>query len=258
MKSKKVIFASTVLMMLLISLSSIARDYYQIKVYTLENQAQESMVDDYLSDVYLPALHRAGIKTVGVFKPIEEDPAVGKKIFVFIPLKNLGQLETVEDKILKDKEYLKNGQSYLNAKHDNPPYVRIESILLRAFEQQPEFFVPKFETPKSDQIFELRSYQGPTEKLWRKKVHMFNEGGECALFKKLNFNAVFFGEVLSGSAMPNLMYMTSFSNMKSNQEHWDAFRVHPDWSALKDKPEYANVVSHIDKWLCHPTAYSDI
>lgn len=258
MKSKKALFGFILLTILFSSVGAMARDYYQIKVYTLENKAQENMVDAYLKDAYLPTLHRAGIKTVGVFKPVEEDPAVGTKIFVFIPLTNLGQLETIEDKIIKDKEYLKNGQAYLDAKHDNPPFVRIESILLRAFEQQPEFFVPKYDTPKSDQIFELRSYQGPTEKLWRQKVHMFNEGGECALFKKLAFNAVFYGEVLSGSAMPNLMYMTSFSDRKSNKEHWDAFRDHPDWNALKDKTEYANTVSHIDKWLCHPTAYSDI
>ncbi len=258
MKSKKALFVFIFLTILFNSVSVIARDYYQIKVYNLENKAQENMVDAYLKDAYLPALHRAGIKTVGVFKPIEENPAVGTKIFVFIPLKSLGQLETLEDKILKDKEYLMNGQAYLDAKHDNPPFVRIESILLRAFEQQPEFFVPKYDTPKGEQIFELRSYQGPTEKLWHQKVHMFNEGGECALFKKLGFNAIFYGEVLSGSAMPNLMYMTSFADRKSNQEHWDAFRNHPDWNALKDKSEYANTVSHIDKWLCHPTAYSDI
>ena len=258
MKSKKALFGFILLTILFSSVSSMARDFYQIKVYTLENKNQESMVDAYLKDAYLPALHRAGIKTVGVFKPIEEDPAVGTKIFVFIPLKNLGQLETLEDKIFEDKEFLQKGKAYLEAKHDNPPYARIESILLRAFEKQPEFFVPKYDTPRSDQIFELRSYQGPTEKLWRQKVHMFNEGGECALFKKLKFNAVFYGEVLSGSAMPNLMYMTSFSDRNSNKEHWDAFRDHPDWNALKDKPEYANTVSHIDKWLCHPTAYSDI
>lgn len=258
MKSKKTLFGFIVLTILFCSFSSIARDYYQIKIYTLESQAQENLVDEYLRDAYLPALHRAGIKTVGVFKPIKEDPAAGTKIFVFIPLKNLGQVESIEDKILEDKEYLKSGQAYLDAKHDNPPYVRIQSVLLRAFEVQPDFFVPNYETPKSDQIFELRSYQGPTEKLWRRKVHMFNEGGECALFKKLQFNAIFYGEVLSGSDMPNLMYMTSFSDRKSNDEHWEAFRNHPDWKALQDKPEYANTVSHIDKWLCHPSAYSDI
>jgi hypothetical protein len=39
-----------------------ARDYYQIKVYTLKDKAQETAVDSYLKDAYLPALHKAGVK----------------------------------------------------------------------------------------------------------------------------------------------------------------------------------------------------
>jgi hypothetical protein len=41
---------------------------------------------------------------------------------------------------------------------------------------------------------------------------MFNEGGEIELFKRLNFNAVFYASVISGSRMPNLMYMTSYES----------------------------------------------
>ena len=37
-------------------------------------------------------MHRAGIKKVGVFKPIADDPAAGTKVFVFIPLKDLNQI----------------------------------------------------------------------------------------------------------------------------------------------------------------------
>jgi hypothetical protein len=258
MNSKKSIVGIFFLFVFLCSLSLSARDYYQIKVYTIKTKAQEVLVDSYLKDAYIPALHKAGIKKVGVFKPIETDPAVGTKIFVFMPLKELGQIEKIDDKLLKDKQYLAAGADYINAKHDNPPYERIESILLRAFTEMPDFFAPKYDTPKSEQIFELRSYEGATEKIWRKKVHMFNEGGEVEIFKKVGSNAIFYGEVLSGAAMPNLMYMTSYSDMESNKAHWDAFRKHPDWEVLKNKPEYANTVSHIDKWLCHPTEYSDL
>ena len=87
---------------------------------------------------------------------------------------------------------------------------------------------------------------------------MFNEGGEVALFKKLEFNAVFYGEVISGSVMPNLMYMTTFKDMKSHDEHWDAFRNHPDWLKLKEVEKYKHTVSGSTKYLMHPTDYSDI
>jgi hypothetical protein len=234
-----------------------ARDFYQIKVYTVKDADQESRVDTYLKMAYIPAMHRAGIKKVGVFKPIADDPAAGTKVFVFIPLKDLNQLDKIEEKLTNDKELKTEGVDYINAAHDNPPYERIESMLLKAFTAQPEYFAPTFSTPKKDQIFELRSYEGATEKLYKKKVEMFNEGGEAAIFQNLGCNPVFFAEVLSGSKMPNLVYMTAYENMESNKEHWNAFRVAPAWEELKSKEEYANTVSHIDKWLCYPTDYSD-
>ena len=122
----------------------------------------------------------------------------------------------------------------------------------------PRYFVPDHSTPHHEQIYELRSYESATEKLHKRKVEMFNEGGEIALFSKLGFKAVFYGKVISGAHMPNLMYMISFENKQSNKEHWDAFVNHPDWLEMKDLERYANTVSHIDRWLLHPTAYSGI
>ena len=127
-----------------------------------------------------------------------------------------------------------------------------------AFPLQPAFVVPSFTTPHEQRIYELRSYESPTEKLFRQKVKMFNEGGEIALFKKLEFNAAFYAEVLSGSTMPNLMYMTTFSDMASHDAHWSTFGKHPDWVKLKAVPEYLNTVSKAVKVLLHPTAYSEL
>ncbi len=235
-----------------------ARDYYQIKIYTIKSADQETRIDNYLKNAYIPAMHRAGFKTVGVFKPVADDAAAGTKIFVLIPLKKLSDIEKIEEKLSGDKELQSAGTEYINAPHDNPPYERIESILLRAFSDYPETHIPNFDTPTSEQIFELRSYQGPTEKIWKSKVEMFNEGGEVGIFKELNFNPVFFGEVLSGCAMPNLMYMTSFSDIASNKDLWDDFGKHPDWKRISGMEMYQNNVSHIDKWLLHPADYSDI
>jgi hypothetical protein len=258
MNLKNSALSLVVLFSMLFAFTASARDYYQIKVYTIENKAQEAVVDNYLKDAYIPALHRMGIKNIGVFKPIDDDPAAGTKVFVLVPIKDLNQLEKIEDKLLSDQKHVSAGAAYINAAHDNPPYKRMETMLLRAFKDHPKMFVPKYNTPKSEQIFELRSYEGATEKIWRKKVHMFNEGGEVEIFRKVGSNAIFYGEVLAGAAMPNLVYMTSYENMESNKAHWDAFRNHPDWEVLKNKPEYANTVSHIDKWLCYPAEYSDI
>lgn len=86
---------------------------------------------------------------------------------------------------------------------------------------------------------------------------MFNEGGEIPLFKRLQFNAVFYGEVIAGSRMPNLMYITSFENMADRDAHWQAFRDDAQWKELSAKPEYKNNVSRNETILTSPTDYSD-
>lgn len=87
---------------------------------------------------------------------------------------------------------------------------------------------------------------------------MFNQGGEIDIFDKLNFNAVFYGEVLSGSTMPNLIYMTTFPDRKTRDEYWSIFRVDPDWEVLRDVEYYANTVSKNITLFLYPTNYSDI
>jgi len=146
---------------------------------------------------------------------------------------------------------------YLNASYDMPPYQRIESVLLRAFEEMPVMQAPDLDGPRSERIYELRSYESPTEAYYRNKVDMFNAGGEVKLFDRLEFNAVFYGEVISGPRMPNLMYMTTFTDQTSRDAHWKAFGESPEWNEMKAMPKYQNNVSHADITFLYPTEYSD-
>jgi hypothetical protein len=228
-------------------------------VYSIATPAQEKAIDDYLSQALVPALHRAGIKHVGVFKPVESDTVYfGKRIYVLIPYASLDQFEATPGLLLKDKLYLDAGKGYLDAPYDQPPYDRMESILLKAFKDMPVHAVPHHESAVNERVYELRSYEGPTEKIYKNKEHMFNEGGEVTLFKRLSFNAVFYAEVLAGSRRPNLMYMTSFPTMASREEHWKTFVADPEWKKLSSMPEYQHNVSKINIYLLHPTPYSDL
>jgi hypothetical protein len=235
----------------------VKQQYYEIKIYRIADHLQESRVDTYLKDAYLPALHRAGIPTAGVFKPVEADTAFGKLIYVFIPFRTIDQFMQLPELLLNDKVYAEAGKSFADAAYNDPPYVRQESILLKAFINMPQFVAPKLTTPVSERIYELRSYESATEAKAVKKIEMFNQGGEIALFESLEFDAVFFGEVLIGSHKPNLMYMITFSDMKSHDEHWKAFRDSPGWKKLSGMEEYKNTVSKADVYLLHPTSYSD-
>ncbi|MBC8004141.1 MAG: NIPSNAP family protein [Verrucomicrobia bacterium] len=261
-KQTKTLSFSFILMTLLalsFSFSAIAasRDYYQVQVYRLTGKAQEEKIDQYLKNAYLPALHRAGVQKVGVFKPVESDTTSGKRVYIFMSFKSLDHFAKTLEDLEKDKTYQADGKEFLSAPHDKKPFVRKESILLKAFSEAPILKVPTYSTAPSQRIYELRSYEGPTENLFRQKVKMFNEGGEVDLFNRLEFNPIFFAEVISGSTMPNLMYLTTFSDMASHDAHWNTFRNHPEWKKMSAIEEYKNTVSRSVITLLHPTDYSD-
>lgn len=231
--------------------------YYQLKVYHYTSAEQEKMLDDYLEKAFIPAMHQQKIKTVGVFKAIANDTATLKKLYVLIPVRSLDLLEKLPARLAVDQDYQTNGVAYINAIHTAPPYTRMETIILKAFPLAPSLQLPVLKADKNERVYELRSYESATEKIFRNKVKMFNEGGEIAIFKKLNFNAIFYSEVIAGSKMPNLMYMTSFENMADRDAHWKSFGSDPDWKTLSGMPEYKNNVSHIDIMFLRPAAYSD-
>ncbi|WP_027078439.1 NIPSNAP family protein [Maribacter antarcticus] len=233
------------------------KEYYQLKTYTVKNKMQEQLVDTYLEKAFLPTLKRYGLNSVGVFKLHNDAFVKADKIYVFIPFTSLLQFEALEDFLLKDKAHLTDGEPYLQAAHNKAPYERINSVLMRAFTGMPKMIPVKIEGPRAMRVYELRSYESPTEVTYKNKVHMFNQGGEVALFNSLGFNAVFYAEVISGNAMPNLMYMTTFSNMDKRDELWKGFFSSDKWKALKEDDYYKNNMNKADIMLLYPTEYSD-
>ena len=240
----------------LISISSISAVasgyYYQIKIYHFKDQAQEKAVDSYLKDAYLPMLHKMGIKNVGVFKPLATDTA--KRTYVLVPFKNWKDLQDFDSKVISAAGETAN--AYLDAGYKNAPYTRMETIVLTAFATRPMPAVPVLSASKADRVYELRSYESPTEKLHYNKLKMFNSG-ETDLFDRITSNPVFYGSVVAGSHMPNLMYMTAYNSMADRDKHWDAFSDAPEWKALVGQDQYKNNVSRNDIVFLHPTDYSD-
>ncbi|MEZ4810397.1 MAG: NIPSNAP family protein [Allomuricauda sp.] len=233
------------------------REFYQLKVYSFSSENQIAITDEYLQNAYIPAVKKQGIDKVGVFKFRTHEKDTVQKTYVLLPFKSLDQLLELDHNLNADTEYLNAGSAYIDASHDNAPYARIESILLQAFTDMPHMQVPNLEGPRSERIYELRSYESPTEKFYWNKVDMFNAGGEVKLFDRLGFNAVFYGEVVSGSKMPNLMYMTTHADRVTRDKNWEAFVDSPEWKALTAMPEYENNVSHADILFLYPTEYSD-
>jgi hypothetical protein len=257
MKNKK----SAYLFLLLIAFISFnfvhaqssGRYYYQLTIYSLKSASQKEKLHRYLKDAYVPAMHRAGIKQIGIFQPVEDSIL---KVYVFCPYKTWNRIASTQKALDKDKSYLTAGSEYINASFDSVLYDRMEVILLRAFEGMPSPAAPQLSSPKEERVYELRSYEGPTEKYYRNKVQMFNNG-EIELFKKLGFNALFYGEVLFGSRMPNLMYMTCHANKAARDENWKIFSADPLWKKMSTAPEYQHNVSKNTITFLRPSNYSD-
>ena len=234
-----------------------AREFYQLTVYHFKNAEQEKVLDNYFQDALLPALHRLKINNAGVFKSWANDTVQDKLLYVFMPFKSLEAVTDLPSKLKGDAGYLAAGAPYLEAAYNDPPYSRIETILLRAFPLAPQMQLPALQSPKKERVYELRSYESATEKKFENKVEMFNQGDEIGLFKRLNFNAVFYSEVIAGSKMPNLMYMTSFENMTERDAHWKVFFADPLWKKISAMPEYQHTVSKAEVMFLSATDYSD-
>lgn len=234
-----------------------SREYIEIKVYHASDDAQVTAIDQYLRTSLVPALEKGGFKRYGVFTAIDNDTAKDKRVYLLIPFKSLLQIEqlaAIADKTLGDSAI---APAYTKAAYNQAPFTRFETILLRAFEGAPQVKASGVKSKPEERVYELRSYESATEALHKNKVKMFNSGEET-LFDRLGFNAVFYGQVIAGSRMPNLMYMTSFENKAAREEHWKAFGSDPEWKSMSGKTEYQNNVSHIDITFLRPTAYSKL
>src|ERR1700712_1302392 len=73
------------------------RQFYELRVYTLKNEQQQKLVEDYFRDAAIPALNRLGSKNIGVFTELK--PTGQTKIYVLIPYNSLGDFLTVQDKL---------------------------------------------------------------------------------------------------------------------------------------------------------------
>jgi hypothetical protein len=234
-----------------------ARDYYLIQVYHCTTTKQIENIDAFLKNTFLPYLHQNGIEKVGVFAPLNNDTAADKKLYVWVPFKNIQKLDELDQKIEALDPMGNEPIIHLETADGSLPYTRIEKIITRAFKFQPQYATTSTLTKSSSRVYEYRSYESPTEAMHLKKVHMFNEGGEVKLFASLNFNAIFYSKVIAGSRMPNLIYMTSFNSMEDRNAHWESFREAPVWKKISVAPEYLNSVNRNETILMSARDYAD-
>jgi hypothetical protein len=123
--------------------------------------------------------------------------------------------------------------------------------------------LPAVQKPSGDaagaaRVFELRTYRSATEAASRRKIEMFEAGGELALFARLGLEVVFFARDVAAGGLPSLTYMLVFADGAAREKAWAAFGSHPEWVKMRDDPRYADTVARIDSALLRPTEYSQL
>jgi hypothetical protein len=233
-----------------------AREFYELRTYEMPTGNRKTVLNEYLERAFIPAMNRLGSKPIGVFAVVSGSNALN--LFVLVPHQSLESFLTTPAKLAGDPEYQKAASAYLSTTIDNPAYTRYESTLLWAFKNLPKVRIPAETAGNRPRIFELRCYESHNETAALKKIEMFNEGGEIALFDKIGLRSVFFGQTLIGQRQPNLVYLTVHQDMVAREKTWEDFRNSPDWKALSSNPAYANTVSATTVVFLRPAAYSQI
>jgi hypothetical protein len=235
-----------------------AAEYYDLRRYQLASGPGTKLTDDYFGGALIPALNRLGIGPVGAFSVYfgPDTPAY----YLLLPSTKLETLVTAELELAKDAAFMKTAAPFWDAPGGAPPYIRIESTLLRAFEGYPKLVVPESVAKKEKRIYHLRQYVSPTNADHVRKVEMFHHG-EFGIFAKAGAAGVFYADALIGPRLPSLTYMLSFPDVAALEAGWEKFSADPDWKKLSADPEFKlnpSTVSNVTSLVLKPLGYSQV
>ncbi len=231
------------------------REFYQIRRYGLVSGPQQKLTESFFANALIPALAKRGFGPVGAFQ-LDIGPET-PTYYLVIPGKDLGSLARLDLELAEDQQFLDTAAPFWNATSAAPAFQRVEVSLLEAFAGWPKLTPPA--ATKAKRIFQLRTYESPSNGEHVRKVEMFHSG-EFEIFLKAGFHPVFFGDTLAGSRMPNLTYMLAFTDTAELEAKWDVFRNDPDWKKLQSNPRYAydQIVTNISNLMLSPLGCSQI
>ena len=222
------------------------KEIYEWRIYTLTGDGVA--LDDFFKDVLIPAYNRCKV-SVGAFSLYKQEEREQRYLLFVYP--DLMTYNKVRQTVWNDTDFQNSARSFFEASAPNPVYSEYETYICEAFDKIPNMRVPD----KSRTLFEFRCYHSPNEDANQRKINMFN-AEEIDLFDKVGINSVCYGEILSGTRMPALIYLTWHKDEATRNNAWDAFGAHPDWRAMRNKPEYRNTATNNQVLLLSPMPYS--
>jgi hypothetical protein len=234
-----------------------SREFYLMRRYTLLSGPQTKLTESYVGDALIPALARMGMGSIGAFK-LDIGPDT-PAYYVLIPGTSVEALAELDLRLAADAAFMKAAEPFWSATAAAPAFQRVEASLLAAFDGWPRATSPASSATKGKRIFQLRTYESPSNADHVRKVEMFHSG-EFELFKNAGFHPVFFGNTLIAARTPSLTYMLSFADMEELNAKWDVFRNDPAWKKLSTSARYSSdqLVTNITNLILSPLACSQI
>ena len=233
------------------------REFYQLRRYNLLSGPQLKLTESYFSAALIPALTRLGLGPVGAFR-LDIGPET-PEYYLLIPGPAVEPLAQLDLQLPDDPEFLAAAAPFWNATAAAPAFKRVDISLLAAFQGWPKLTPPATAATKAKRIFQLRTYESPSDGEHVRKVEMFHSG-EFEIFLNSGFHPVFFGDTLIGSRMPNLTYMLSFADLAELDAKWDVFRNDPAWKKLSSNLRFAfdPIVTNITNLILSPLDCSQV
>lgn len=239
--------------------SSARKDLLELRTYHFASAEKQRTFENFLARTAIPALNRAGVKPVGVFKLNQADnPKLegdSTDLYVLLPHKSADSLVHLIERLADDSWFTSDAAEVIVGPKSSPPYDRFESSLLLSFDGVPHVEVP---TKAESRLLQLRVYESHNDERALMKIAMFNVGGELEIFRRVGMDPVFFGQALVGTRLPNLAYMLGFENEAAMKKGWGAFGKDPAWLRLRQDQTYKDTVSRITNLVLRPAKGSQI
>jgi hypothetical protein len=209
------------------STTSTQRAILELRYYHLRSGPQVQKTTNYLQHGLVPAAERAGIRPLGCFTSLIAPDTPFMLTLASYP--SMAAVQTAHEKLAADKDYQAARDEYNTV--GELSYIRMENSLLRAFPSFPSVTPPPAAETPASRVFEIRTYESPTETGQAKKIDMFGRG-EFDIFRRLHMLPVFAGQTIVGTHLPNLTYMLAFDDLAAREKCWNAFGADPQWQKL--------------------------
>jgi hypothetical protein len=231
------------------------RAILELRYYHLRSGKQVEKTTAYLQHGMVPAAERAGIKPFGCFSALIAPDTPFMLTLASYP--NMAAFDVAREKLSADKEFQTAVDEFNTI--GELSYIRMENSLLSAFPSYPSVTPPPAAEKASARVFEIRTYESPSDKGLARKIKMFGEG-EFDIFRRLHMLPVFAGQTIVGTRMPTLTYMLAFDDLAAREKCWNAFGADPEWQKLRTTggiPD-GELVDNITNTIVRATPFSPI